>query len=451
MNIKKFNLFNESIKYNNKNFITEMCVAMCLLNPEFLDNILDKGLKARYTENSRVFLSDLKNILLSKSRFNLGKFKDDKFIEDDQISKINEIFNSIDFDINRDWNLLNNSRIMARSISDKLLPETKLKSDDISNIYWNGPNKTDEYNEDIIIETTDGNQYSFFINKKLSTSRSSSFNTFMDELMGDNTDLLFKGDYLLLWDQLTREYIKLVYNNSNDIFKAHINKFIDINKVNEIGFFSYYQIKHSDPKFKYLGEHIKELDSNVLNFDNLMSLIWKNGDSIITDFSQVKKNWNSIKNNIMNSKIIENLLTKSIKVRFPNSVKKENNWKIAENGVKMKLMKTIVNKLNCLERPTYYISNNGIDFNVLPKRDFFRNNLDNMVIKFDYHVTNKEFNTEGDMPFRIKLFLDGEELLELLIIMGFSGKEMSGKMSCKYRFDIPHNFNYLVSKTKWIS
>jgi hypothetical protein len=31
------------------------------------------------------------------------------------------------------------------------------------------------------------------------------------------------------------------------------------------------------------------------------------------------------------------------------------------------------------------------------------------------------------------------------IIVKFSGGEFSGKLSAKYKFDIPDNFNYLIS------
>jgi hypothetical protein len=33
------------------------------------------------------------------------------------------------------------------------------------------------------------------------------------------------------------------------------------------------------------------------------------------------------------------------------------------------------------------------------------------------------------------------------IIIGFSGGDFSGKLNAKYKFDLPMNFNYLVSKT----
>ena len=66
--LRGYQLFREAKTYSNKNLISELCISMVLLNNEFLDNILDRGLKARYSENSQIFLTDLKNLLLAKNR-----------------------------------------------------------------------------------------------------------------------------------------------------------------------------------------------------------------------------------------------------------------------------------------------------------------------------------------------------------------------------------------------
>jgi hypothetical protein len=83
--------------YKPSNLVSEICVSMILLNNEFLDNILDRGLKARYSENSQVFITDLKNLLIAKNRLCLGKLENDKFVEDEEISKINGLFESSEF------------------------------------------------------------------------------------------------------------------------------------------------------------------------------------------------------------------------------------------------------------------------------------------------------------------------------------------------------------------
>lgn len=98
--LRNYTLFKESKSesYSNKNIVHEICVSMVLLNNQFLDNILDRGLKARYSENSQIFLTDLKNLLLAKNRLHLGKFVDEnKCVADDELSKVNGLFDSIEF------------------------------------------------------------------------------------------------------------------------------------------------------------------------------------------------------------------------------------------------------------------------------------------------------------------------------------------------------------------
>jgi hypothetical protein len=53
--IRNYKLFKESKEttstYSPKNIVQEICISMILLNNDFLDSILDKGLKARYSED----------------------------------------------------------------------------------------------------------------------------------------------------------------------------------------------------------------------------------------------------------------------------------------------------------------------------------------------------------------------------------------------------------------
>jgi hypothetical protein len=71
----------------------------------------------------------------------------------------------------KDWKILVDSRNIARSIIDKIIPDDKLDSDRVRNIFWIANNKTDEHKEDIVIELNDGKQYSFFLNKNLSNQK----------------------------------------------------------------------------------------------------------------------------------------------------------------------------------------------------------------------------------------------------------------------------------------
>jgi hypothetical protein len=449
--LRNYKLFKEakSENYSNKNIIHEICVSMVLLNNTFLDNILDRGLKARYSENSEVFLTDLKNLLLSKNRLHLGKFVDNKCVIDDELSKVNGLFDSVEFSIEEDWDKLVNARITARNIIDKIIPDEKLDSERIKAIYWIGPNKTDDFKEDIVLETLDGKQYSFYLNKNISNQKSASFNLFADDLIGTDIDKLYKEEYLPKWDKLTQEWIRILYENSNKNIQQHIEKFIDTKRIDSIGYFEYYDIRHKDPRFKHLGEFIKEFNKNILKFSDLMSEIWKMKDNCFMDAQRVKKEWMETKIVILNSKILENLLTNSLKSNHVDDIKKlDDGYKLAGGTVKMKLFKTLVEKMGCLERPVYFLGNNGNIFNMVPSREFFRKNYDDLNIKFDYHVnfTVNEDEEMNDFNIKLKLDMDDSTLIDMNILVKFSSGEMSGKLSAKYKFDLADNFNYLISK-----
>jgi hypothetical protein len=462
---KSFQLFKESILgskvqiqneidkpksiYKPKNLVAEICVSMTLLNNNFLDNILDRGMKARYSENSQVFLTDLKNLLLGKNRLCLGKYQNDKFIEDEEISKISGIFESVDFSLEEDWNTVVDSRITARNIIDKLLMTEKLEEDLIRKIYWIGPNKTKEISEDIVIETTDGRQFSFYLNKNISTSKTASFLSFADDLIGTETEKLYGEELIKRWDKLVQNWIRICYENSNTTFQAYFEKFVEPSRINDIGWFRYFEIKHKDPKFQNLGEYFKEFDSNIVFFSDFLDELWKNRDTTLVSVKSAEKDWLDKKMFLLNSKIIEHLLTQSIKKNNPSDVKKlEDGFKKTSGTIKMKLVKTLVEKLNCQERSIYYLGNKGNSFHILPPRSFFRKFYDDISIKFDYHVRLIDRDKFEDNNFRIKMKieLDDELLMDCLVIVKFSGSELGSKLSATYKFEPSDNFDYIITE-----
>jgi hypothetical protein len=458
--LKKFEYFRESLEsqthekpsksiYSNKNLVSEICVAMVLLNNEFLDNILDRGLKSRYSENSQVFITDLKNLLMAKNRLKIGKFVDNKCVEDNDFAKINSLFNSADFSIEKDWNKLVDARNTARNIIDKLLPDDKLRPEQIRFIFWIGPNKDKEHSEDIVVELEDGRQFSFFLNKNLSMSKTASFNKFADDLIGTEIENLYSGEYISKWSKLVQSWCKIIYENVNKKMQINIEKFIDPKRIDTIGYFEYFDIKHRDPRFKILGELIPEFDKNILKLSDLMSEIWKHRDSCFMDVEQVYTRWMETKIFILNSKILEHLLTESLtKNNIDEITKLEDGFKLAEGSVKMKLVKTLVEKMGCLERPIYYLGNSGNNFHQVPSRQFFRDFYDDLTVKFDYHVKmiiDKTDEENNDFTIKINLELDNEPLINCLVSVKFSGGEMSGKLSAKYKFEPVSDFNLKIA------
>jgi hypothetical protein len=445
--VTNFEYFKESKNNESKSIVSEICIIMTLLNNEFLDDLLDRGNKSRYTTDTSTFITDLKNLVLAKNRLKLGKLSDGKFIGDDEISKVNSIFNT-KFDIEKDWNILINSRNSARAIIDKLLPDEKLTPERISTIWWTSPNKDTEIHEDIVIELTDGVQYSIVLNKNISLQKTSSFSTFADELIGD-VSLIYSEEYMKRWDKLVQNWIRIIYENSNKTFQKHIEKFIDPLRIDGIGYFEFFDIRHRDPRFKYLGEMIGELDKNILKFSDLLNEIWKRGESVFTNFEKASNEWNEAKIVLLNSKILEHLFTTSLKKDKAGDITKMGDgYKLSTGVVKMKLLKTLVEKMGCLERDIYYLSKGGDDFLKIPSREFFRNHYDDLDVLFDYHVKFKTSPEEdgNKFNFKIKINKGDDTLMTLSIVIGFSGGEFSSKINAKYKFDVPDNFNYIVSK-----
>ena len=435
--------------YKTSNLVSEICISMILLNNEFLDNILDRGAKARYSENSQVFLTDLKNLLMAKNRLCLGKFVNDEFVEDEEISKISGLFESSEFSIEEDWDVLNGARITARNIIDKLLMTEKLESELIRKIYWIGPNKSKEVGEDIVIETTDGKQFGFYLNKNLSTTKTSSFLTLADDLIGKEVEALYGEELLKKWNKLVQNWVRIIYENSNEMIQAYFEKFIQPTRLNDLTWFGYFEVKHQDPKFKNLGEYFKEFDKNIVYFSDFLDEVWDNKESYFKSPDKALKEWNEKKNFLLNSKIIEHILTQSILKTNKSDVKKlEDGMKSASGNIKMKLVKNIVEKMGCIERNIYYLGNKGNSFNLLPSRDFFREFYDSINVKFDYHVRLIDSYDLEDNNFKFKVLieLDEKPLIDCVITVRFTGSELSSKLSASYKFEPADNFNYLVTE-----
>jgi hypothetical protein len=431
--------------------VVDLCVCMLLINPNFMDNLLDKGLKGRYTNNSSVFITDLKNLLFGKNRLKVGKFLEDNIcIEDTQMDRVNSLFNeySNDFDIEEDWNKLVSARNLARNIQDKIFLEEKLTEDSIKYVYWLGPNKTDEHTEDIVIETIDDKQYSVNINKKINLTKTQSFNTILNTLFG-KVDSLYSEDVMLpKWDKLTREWVKLIYNNAKPNIKSHIKKFIDPERIESLTYFGYFDIKHSDKRFENLGELIPELNKNILELSDLLGEIWKQREICLENLDVITKEWDEKKIFILNSRIIEYFITNSFKKLSTSEVEVVDGYVKAKDKVKMRMAKLILNIIGSEEKDIYYFTSGGNSFYKIPSRNLFRENYDSFDIYYDCHteLTPNEDEELNDSNFKIKLKLNNEDLLSISLQTKFSGLEMSGKLSSKYKIEFVSDFNYQIFK-----
>jgi hypothetical protein len=105
--------------------------------------------------------------------------------------------------------------------------------------------------------------------------------------------------------------------------------------------------------------------------------------------------------------------------------------------------------MGCLERPIYFLANNGNVFNMIPSRNLFREYYEDLKLKFDYHV-NFEMNEQeeelNDFNIKLKLELEDKKLIDMYIIVKFTDGDMSGKLSAKYKFELAPDFNYQISQ-----
>jgi hypothetical protein len=451
MALQNFEIFLESMgstkTISNKNLVQELSVAMTLINPQFLDRILDLGLKARWTENSSIYISDLKNLLLAKNRLKLGHFVKGVCVEDSEISKINPFFSNIDFNFEEDFSQISGSRIIARNITDKLILPDKLEEQMISSVYWLGPNKTKDFPEDLVVELVDGRQFSLILGKRFSGKKSSSFQTLTDQIIPKEISNLYSQQYLPLWDKLVQTLLSITNKYATSNTRAYLQKFISLDRIPTIGWYEYFDIKHSDRRYQILGEYLRDLDKNVVWLSDLLNLIWKEGEKSFVDLPKAKREWLMAKNIILNSRIIEKSLTESLVRNNKMDIKRlKSGMKIAKGVAKMKLVKTIVEKIGSLSRDMVWVGKSPEDFILIPNRQFFREHYDQLDVLFDYHVKKDVpiFDPNGDLSFLVRLYKDREKLLDMQIKIGFSGV-VSEKLKAVFEFTLVDDFRMKTS------
>jgi len=273
--------------------------------------------------------------------------------------------------------------------------------------------------------------------------------TLADDLIGKEVENLYGVELIKKWDKLVQNWVRIIYENSKENIQAYFEKFIQPTRLNDITWFEYFDIKHQDPKFKNLGEYFKEFEKNIVFFSDFLDEVWDNKELYFEDVNKAIKEWNEKKNFLLNSKIIEHILTQSIIKNNKSDVKKlRDGTKIASGDIKMKLVKNIVEKLGCIERSVYYLGNKGNSFHLLPSRSFFRDFYESINIKFDYHVRliDSDELEDNNFKFNISIELDDNKLMDCIITIRFTGSELSSKLSASYKFEPTDNFNYLVTE-----
>jgi len=443
--LKNLELFLESTK-SNTNLITDICIAMLLINPDFLNSILDKGMHTRYKYNNLVFINDLKQLLMKENRLILGKKNEEtgRYEEEDNIGKINSYFNdhSKEFNIEKDFKKLEKARNIARNIQDKLLVEDKLRAEMVQKVYWISPNKERGIKEDIVIELVGSKQYPIVVNSNINSSKTKSFNTLLDVMLDSDADILFSDKYIDLWDKLTVNWFNAVYKNAKTDYKIMIDQFIDASRADSLTFFDYQNIEILDEKYKILGQFFAPLNKNYKELPKLMNDIWKDRKKSINNYQEVEKEWDETKKVLLNNRIIEDIIIGSIEELIEGEIKKdENKFIIANNKIKSRLLRLILDIISVEDIDVYYAGSSS--FYHLPSKKWFRDNYNRLTVKYDYH---QELSDDNDSQFDIRIELDEKPLMDLEIRTGFTSNEMGNKLSSKIKINYTSNFNQKVKQ-----
>lgn len=447
---------NTSYTKDNLHIVYQICVAMSLINPDFLSKILDKGIISRYTENDSVFLADLKNIILGKGRFVLGK-KDASslFVQDQDIAKANKIFNesAINFKIKDDWNILVSSRDTARNISDKILntdDNDKLTPEQIKWIYWVYPNKEEQgISEDIVIETHSGKQYPIILGN-FTLNKTISFNKLADDILSSsNKDKLLSEIYLDKWDKLSQEWLRLMYEYSKNDFRLYIEQFINPDRIFSVTYKTLFEITPIDKSKEILGIEVPELDKNYVYLADLLSDMFNSKNVALTNYEKLKKEWYDIKNVLLNSKILQHLFTESFNLLDTNETKEtlvdDDKYTKASDKLKITILRSFLDIIKADELSKLYF--NKTDCYMIPPKQYFRDNLDKIDVYYDMHNSvsdDIDITTKNEFGFKVKLYINSDFLADMFIAVGFGSKEMNGKLSAKSNLVLPKNFNFLL-------
>jgi hypothetical protein len=439
--------FNDS--YNVNNLIPEICTAMVLLNNNFLDDLLDGGNKNRYSKNTYQFVLDLKTLMLDpNNRLKFGKFNNSVCIEEDSIFTT-KYFEKSDFSIEKDWNTLINARNMARGIIDKILntgDNEKLTSEQIKAIYWCAPNNKD-IKADIVIETVSGVQYPIKLNTNLNINKSSSFSSFASLFLGEHYQKLYGDEYSIKLDMITRNWLKLIYENTKSEYQLIIDKFISADRIDSVTFDNYFNIVHSDENFALLGEYVPSLKSNYKYLYKLVSDIWKNRKNTFSKPHDIYTAWNKFKIQNLNSNTLEHLFTNVLNTYFIHDLSKYNDTTIqCNNEMKKRILVDILDKIDSCESDIYIVSKNGNDLNKIPKRQWFRDNYDAIAVTFDYHTKLIIDNVEDEnnnFKVNISVILNDTEIIKTCNKIMFSGGDISNKFTVKTNITLPIIFNHI--------
>jgi hypothetical protein len=437
----------EEIKtVNLEDAVKQLCVAMCLLNPSFLDPILDEGKTKRYRENASMLVEDLKNILSKNNRLRVGAFNpQDVAVEAENKSVVLVDLSNVKFSLKENYGDLVEARNIARAIADKLNPSEKLNPDMIKFIYWVSPFKNSENKEDVVIELLDSTQFGICIDTKLS-NRSTSFQKMCETFLNIDQIDIYSGKFTPKWDAICKKWVELIYGACTAEGKNIIHDFIKEEEFNTISYFSFFRIGQKDDKYAKLGKRYEVFDENIPFLYQALTKIYENGEVFFLNDDEVYSQWNEIKRTDIYSHILEHYLTTKLIDKHKDSIDKvETGVKEAKDNLKVNIFNLLVQRMGVGKRNMFYVAKSGAVFNMVPNRQFFVDNYDDFKVYFDYHVFLNDSNLNDPFEFNIWFRFKEFNLITVVMSTDFSKGCLMPKLNTKIEFEMSDNFTSVVT------
>lgn len=400
-----------------KKDVINLTIALLLLNPKFLDGLLDQGKKGKYVNDSNVYIQDLMTLLIKKSnRLSVGEIKGAlcRTINKD----VSHIFNDIDdiFDIEADWNKLSNARDFANNIRTNL----EVNPQDINHIYWTSSETDTDYPVDIVIEKTSGEQIAIFLDKKPISNKTVSLTTFL-ELITDTNLRLWDERYMKHWDELATKWYNFHKENDDE---ALVNVMKQM-EPGEMSWVEYLIAQHSDPKKQYLGEYVEELDRHYKELHVFLSDVAKNLWN-----EETLSRWQEQESYIIEEYIVKPLLIKALRSQW---VGRKGKWIGAKSELAKRLSKYFIDQLHWGKLVSYYVWKRGEEMLVLPPKNYLKGS------EFSVWFTHKDENM-----FEINIEMEGETIYSAVINWKWSGDWVTEKISVKWEQEITDNWNKII-------
>lgn len=431
LNFNAFENYNSQDKIlisNHKRALFEILVGICIINPDFLTKILEGGYKHRYTLDNKSFLLDVKNILLNNNtKFKLGKYVPDldEYTKDDEISKIKYVFtDDVEFDIEKNWNKLVNADKLAKSIREEL------NIIDLDKIYWTGLDLLSEGSENLVVKT-ENEFYKICIKNIFNTTITKSADVLLSDLFNKEIDL-YSEEYMDNWDIISNKYINLVYKYSTIEHQKLILEWLHVKDIKDIDYKEYNNIRHSGEFTQKLGKHVIEFEKNIIYLKNLIKEIYNTIDN-----EEFKKEWEDVKSEFLNSRIIEHMFITELKEIGNDSLYYNidgETYKSTSGQFKTCIANLILNKILATEGDIYFFSENGKKHTYIPSDKSIIED-DNIIVLYKYHTNLEEYKI-----FTLDIFVGKNE--EGIIKKMFNGvieidwfNEMQNKLKSKIKFD----------------